>query len=146
MKKTVRLVSLALVTVMALLALVSCSSFGTVKSRFEKAGYTYVETEADKEKAENFNKVVASFDDKEVKVTAHLFETKDAIIGAVSVYALVLEFESNEALTKELSESETLKGFVKDAQKSDYIEGNCLLVPLSLTKAEDMIKTFKGEK
>ncbi len=145
MKKSVRLVSLVLVTVMALLALVSCSSFGTVKSRFEAAGYTYVEAEADKNKADGFASVAASIDDKEVKVTSHLFETKDGITGLLSVYALVLEFESNEALTEELAGNETLKGFVKDAQKSDYIEGNCLLIPLSVTKAEEMTKVFKGK-
>jgi len=39
MKKTVKIIALAMALVLCTLALVSCSSFGSIKSNFEKNGY-----------------------------------------------------------------------------------------------------------
>jgi hypothetical protein len=51
---------------------------------------------------------------------------------------VVLEFESDDDLTKAIAEdgSETLKGLLKDVQKSEYVNGNCLLVTIDPTAKE----------
>ena len=140
MKAFTRITAFVILAVMVL-SLVACSSFGGIKSNFEKHGYTYVE-DAD---SENTTKTItAELEEGNISCTAHLFKT-DGLFG-VDVYALVLEFGTDKDMQEALSESETLKGMIKDAQDSDYVNGNCLLVPISLTKAEEMIKIFNGEK
>jgi hypothetical protein len=140
MKKFVRIIAFALVAVMAL-SFVACSStFGKIKSNFEKNGYTYVE--ADEESTAKT--ITAELEQGNISCTAHLFKT-DGFIG-IDVYALVLEFSSDKDMQEALNESATLKGFVQDAQDSKFVNGNCMLVPISLTKADEMIKIFKGEK
>lgn len=139
--RTITRITAGVILAVMLLSLVACSSFGGIKSNFEKNGYVYVE-DADSEGTTK--KITAELEEGDISCTAHLFKT-DGLFG-VDVYALVLEFSSDKDMQKALSESETLKGIVKDAQDSDFVNGNCMLVPISLTKAEEMIKIFKGEK
>lgn len=140
MKAFTRITAVVILAVMVL-SLVACSSFGGIKSNFEKHGYTYVE-DADSESTAKT--ITAELEEGNISCTAHLFKT-DGLFG-VDVYALVLEFSTDKDMQEALSESETLKGFVQDAQDSDFVNGNCMLVPISLTKAEEMIKIFNGEK
>ena len=134
MKKTVKIVSMALLLVAVMVMLVSCSSFKKIKGNFEDAGYTLVENN------DEANTITAELEEGNISCTAHLFEKKGDLL---TYNALVLEFKSDEDLNKALSESETLKGLVKDLQNSKLVNGNCLLVPLSLLKAEEMIDIFK---
>ena len=146
MKKMTRILAFALLAVMVL-SLVACSSFGSIKKNFEKAGYTYIEN-ADSEDGDAAvaRTITAELEEGDVSCTAHLFKTTTTLmVVEVPVYALVLEFATDEDMTKALSESETLKGMLKDAQDSDYVNGNCVLVPLSITKFQEMITIFKGE-
>ena len=64
----------------------------------------------------------------------------------LSYNALILEFSSDKALTEALDDNATLKGLVTDAQKTKLVRGNCILVPLSLVKADEMIKLFNEGK
>ena len=134
MKKTVKIVSMALLLVAVMVMLVSCSSFKKIKGNFEDAGYTLVENN------DEANTITAELEEGNISCTAHLFQKKGDLL---TYNALILEFKSDEDLNKALSESETLKGLVKDLQNSELINGNCLLVPLSLLKAEEMIDIFK---
>lgn len=145
MKKTVRIVSMALLLVAVTIMLVSCSSFNKIKGNFEDAGYKLVEND------EQTNKITAELEEGNISCTAHLFQKEadlgdlGSIVGDLVKYnALVLEFNSDADLEKALSEdgSATLKGFVQDLQKSELVNGNCLLVPLSILKAEEMIEIF----
>ncbi len=137
MKKAVKIVSMALLLVAVTVMLVSCSSFSKIKRNFEDAGYKVVEND------DEANTITAELEEGNISCTAHLFQKK----GDVLTYnALVLEFKSDEDLNKALSESETLKGLVKDLQNSDLVNGNCLLVPLSLVKADEMISVFNQGK
>lgn len=147
MKKFTRVLAFVLLSVM-MLSLVACSSFGTVKKNFLDAGYTYIEN-ADSESgdAAAAKTITAELENGDISCTVHLFKTTTKILVAdVPVYALVLEFGSDKDMQEYLSQSETAKGFMKDAQQSDYINGNCLLLPLSLTKYQEMIDVFKGNK
>ena len=137
MKKLKRALLIVL-AVIAIFTLVSCSSFGKIKKEFTSAGYEYVDVDEN-----TYAKTIAaSYEESEVSCTVHLFRT-DSLIGT-DVYAVVLEFKSNKEAAEALSENNTLTGFIKDLQSSDLVNGNCVLIPLSLTKADDMIKTFKN--
>ena len=140
MKKYVRIIALTLVAVMAL-SLVACgSSFGKIKSSFEKNGYTYIE---DSGSEGTSKKITAELEAGDISCTPHLFKTTGLLLPN---YALVLEFGSDKDMKKAMDESETLKGLIKDVQESKLVNGNCLLVPISLIKADEMIKIFNGEK
>ena len=64
----------------------------------------------------------------------------------VGGYVLILEFASTGDIDKIFGEdgSETIKGIIKDAQKSDYVNGNCVLAPLTLAYAEEALELFKN--
>lgn len=141
MKNYVKLIAVALVAVMLLATLASCgSSFGGIKKNFEKNGYEYVEND---DGNGIFDAYVAELEEGEISVTLHVFkgvpdeEDEDdgllgSIIGSIANaidYCGVIEFGSDEDMQKALSESETLKGVVKDAQDSDLVNGNCILIP-----------------
>lgn len=136
--KNMKRVLLVVLAVISIFTLVSCSSFGKIKKAFVDAGYEYVDVK-DNESAKT---IAASYEDSEVSCTVHLFKG-NSVLGT-DAYALVLEFKSNEEATKQLSENNTLTGFFKDLQKSDLVNENCVLIPLSLLKAEDMIEIFKN--
>ncbi|MGM9645773.1 MAG: hypothetical protein ACI3XS_03700 [Eubacteriales bacterium] len=137
MKKAVKIVSMALLLVAVTVMLVSCSSFSKIKRNFEDAGYKVVEND------DEANTITAELEEGNISCTAHLFQKKGDIL---TYNALVLEFKSDEDLNKALSESETLKGLVKDLQNSKLVNGNCLLIPLSPTKADEMISVFNQGK
>ncbi len=146
MKIFTRILAFLMLAVMVL-SLVACSSFGSIKKNFEKAGYTYIESAEDEDgEAAIANKITAELENGEISCTAHLFKTTTEILFAdVPVYALVLEFDSDKEMEEALSESETLKGILADAQESDFVNGNCMLVPLSATKFQEMVNIFKGK-
>lgn len=136
--KNLKRALLIVLAVVSIFTLASCSSFGKIKSAFKDAGYEYVDIDENA----SAKSIAASYEESEVSCTVHLFKTK-SLIGT-DVYAVVLEFKSNKEAAKALSENNTLTGFIKDLQDSDLVNGNCALIPLSLTKAEEMIATFKN--
>ncbi len=139
--KFAKTMTAVLLLVTMIFVMVSCgSSFGTIKKNFTDAGYTYVQSSEDSKALT----VTAELEKSSISCTAHFFKTTDAVTGLVPVYCMVLEFGSSEDLQKAISEdgSATLRGMITDAQKSRYVRGNCILVPLSLTKVDDMINTF----
>ena len=79
----------------------------------------------------------AELEEGEVSVTVHVFKKSDSILN----YAIILEFGSKGDIEKSLEESETLKGFVKDIQKSSLVRDNCVLIPLGL-EASSMTEIF----
>ena len=137
MKNIKRLLVIVL-AVISVFTLVSCSSFGKIKSAFLAADYEYVDVSENS----SAKTIAASYEESEVSCTVHLFKTK-SLIGT-DVYAVILEFKSNKEATNALSENNTLTGFIKDMQSTELVNGNCVLIPLSLTKADEMITTFKN--
>ncbi len=157
MKKFVRLIAVALVAVMAL-SLVACSSsFGGIKANFEKNGYEYLEND---EGNSIFDSVTAELEEGNITCTFHVFKAKaeeqeseeggslgdliggvvDSIVNAVD-YCGVIEFSSDKEMTEALAQSETLKGLVKDAQSSDLVNGNCILIT-GVVNIEEKIEIF----
>jgi len=137
MKKTLRFLAFVLVAVMMVTVFASCSSFNAIKKNFEEAGYEL------KEADDESNKIVASLEEGEISVTAYRFVKEGTVLN---YNALVLEFGSDKEMQKALSENESIKAYIKDAQDSKFVRGNCVLIPLSLIKAEEMLETFNKGK
>ena len=161
MKKFARIIAVALLVVMAL-SLVSCSSsFGSIKSNFEKNGYVYVE---DDDGNGIFDAFTADFEEGEVSCTLHVFKAEekeqddddksslgsligsaiDSFVNAVD-YCGVIEFKSDKDMQKALADNETLKGLIADAQDSDLVNGNCILIT-GLINIEEKIEIFNKSK
>ena len=121
------------------LSLAACgSTFGTIKANFEKAGY---ELDADAQTT-----LELETDDGKLSVTVHTFKKAsnggllDEIVSGLST-ALVYEFGSDADLAKAMAENEDVMTALKDAQESDFVNGNCLLMTIN----PDAVKIFKGE-
>ena len=148
-----RILSAAVVMLLMLsmvLSLASCgSTFGTIKANFEKAGY---ELKADAEKS-----VELTTDNGKLSVKVHTFQLKkqetgcglgDLIGGIASLAstAVVYEFGSDADLAKALSESEEIMNAIKDAQQSDLVNGNCLLMTINPEAVEIFKGTYEAKK
>ena len=143
MKRTLKITALALVLATLAILLVSCgTSFGGIRANFEKHNYELKSSEPGK----------IEYDGKVLNYTVHTFQVKtdssgnifDDFIGGLTGLAstaIVWEFASNADLNAALEQNDTLKGLLNDAQQSDFVNGNCVL----LTVNTDAIKLFKGE-
>ena len=144
MKKTVKILALTLALVLCTLALVSCSTFPSIQKSFENNGYE-LQGEG---KTGSF-----SYEGKEISYTVYTFQLKkaeedggllDNIIGGITQTlstAIVWEFATNADLQKAIESSEEIKTVLKDAETSDYVNGNCVL----MTVNPDAVKIFNGE-
>ena len=59
-------------------------------------------------------------------------------------YVIILEFDSTKEMDEKIKDSEYLKGLIKDAQKSDYVSGTCVLLFYTPLGGGD--KVFKSTK
>ena len=82
------------------------------------------------------NTIVAEMEEGDISCTLHIFKKDNTTLGVTTYqYAYILEFKSDAELDKALEEigSATLQGLleglVEDAQNSDYVNGNCILIP-----------------
>ena len=137
MKKTLfKVLTLALVSVMLVCVLASCgSAYSKIEANLEDAGYKVVESD------DTTNSITASLEDADITVTAHLFQKTEGDLVPVTYSCIVLEFGAEGDIDKAL-ESDTLKGLISDAQKSEIVRDNCVLIPLSLIKYEEMKTAF----
>lgn len=138
MKKIVSFALMAVMLCVMVLSLASCSSYGKIEKNFTNEGYKVIDTTDDDGK--NYLSFVAGLeDDAELKCTVHILKK------SVGNYAVILEYGANEdaqkALEKHLTEGdiENLKKFSED---SKLVNGNCLLIPVSLLYANEMIDLF----
>ena len=136
MKKITSFLLLVAMLAISVLSLASCSTYGGIEKNFLDADYEIVDID-DNATAKI---VKAEFEDMDVSCTIHLL--KKASFGG---YVLILEFSSTGEIDKIFGEdgSETIKGIIKDAQKSDYVNGNCVLVPLTFAYAQEALELFK---
>ncbi len=129
MKLTKRILCVALICVM-LFSLTACgSTFNSIKKNFEAEGYTYVESGDDATAAV----IAAELEEGELSCTVHVFKNNGGFLSSLLGSAVVLEFQSDKELAKAFAEegSETLKGLIKDAQESEYVNGNCVLITIN---------------
>ena len=140
MKHIAKLTAAVLLVSVLLVALVSCSAYGTIESNFKSEGYEVVQVEDNTIAAS----VAAAFEDKEVSCTAHLFKKTDSLLD----YVLILEFGASDELVKAIegSESETIKGLISDIsgglQQSQFVRDNCFCVPLNPLSTTKVLEIF----
>ena len=139
MKNVIKVLALSMVVVLSVLMLVSCSTYGKIESAFEKGGYTL--QNADKEATGTIKT-----ENGEITYTIHTFQKEgEGLLGGLTQAAstaIVWEFSSSSDLMAAIEESETLKGLIKDAQNSDYVNGNCVLTTIN----PEAVEIFKGTK
>ena len=129
MKRKVTLLTVLMLTLSMLFALTACSSYGSIKKAYENAGYT--ESELLQEYQDAFTERLGEdYENYKSTCNVHLFYKN------LLDFAIVLEFHSTKDMEEAYENSETLKGFIEHIQKSDLVNGNCILVYASpLTNA-----------
>lgn len=138
MKKKLSLIftSVSLLLLM-IVTLCACSTYGSVKRKFESEGWT--ENEELVEYQDALLKKALGEDYKSA-CTIHALGKDGSLVN----YVVIVEFNSTEEMEEKINENETLKGIVKDAQNSDYINGNCVLVFYTpLGGGNDVFKSSK---
>ena len=151
MKKITKIVSLALVLVMALTMLASCGSkYSSIEKAFIDAGY---------ENNTTFTGVMNTIKEElakdEYAVEIHMLTKKSN--GLTS--AIVIEFKSTKELVEYYESSATAQGLVKDVSENEdvkkmynalvnagYSNGNCLVLPASILYINEITNIVKSVK
>lgn len=151
MKKLTKIVSLALVLVMALTMLASCGSkYSAIEKAFIDAGY---------ENNTTFTGVMNTIKEElakdEYAVEIHMLTKKSN--GLTS--AIVIEFKSTKELVEYYESSATAQGLVKDVSENEdvkkmynalvnagYANGNCLVLPASILYINEITNIVKSVK
>lgn len=136
MKKLSKLCALALLVVMSLSLVACANTYPNIKKAFEKEGYKQSETVEGL--ARDF-KSVTNKDGKEIAVTAH------ALVKNGNT-AFILEFKATDEMIDYYKNNEVVRNAVKDVTSDEdaqafynalkekgYANGNCMLVPVSIT-------------
>ena len=71
--------------------------------------------------------------------TVHVF-TKPGTLLPVATVAIVFEFSSTDKMKETIEKSAMLKGAIKDIQNSDYVNENCVLLPLATRESVEIFK------
>ncbi|MBQ8738250.1 MAG: hypothetical protein IJZ04_02005 [Clostridia bacterium] len=139
MRKTLRIVALVLVLAMSVMMLASCSTYKSIKSDFEDAGYTL-------QNEDNEKTGTITTDDGDITYTIHTFQKEgDGILGGITSAlstAVVWEFKSDKELAKAMADNEDMKDALEEAQESDLVNGNCFLMTIN----PDAIEIFNQSK
>lgn len=151
MKKITKIVSLALVLVMALTMLASCGSkYSAIEKAFIDAGY---------ENNTTFTGVMNTIKEElakdEYAVEIHMLTKKSN--GLTS--AIVIEFKSTKEIVEYYESSATAQGLVKDVSENEdvkkmynalvnagYANGNCLVLPASILYINEITNIVKSVK
>ena len=162
MKNTIKIMAILLVAAMTICVFASCatSTYGKIKSAFESNNYEEVYDEETQAPASG----TIETDEGVITYTIHVLEPKtedkeggslgDLIggiidgAGAALQTVTVWEFGSDDELAKALAteykDNADFQEFVNDVQNSDYVNGNCFLIPNILNPdATDIFKSTK---
>ena len=135
MKKTFASAIALVLSAIMLFALCACgSAWGSIKSAYEKAGYHEVElTEATKNALHLTDEQI---EDADAAVHVLTTLTEDTSIGDLltTKVAIIWEYKNIEAVQKAYKEKlskeeqEKFDELWKEYQKSDHVNGNCVLI------------------
>ncbi|CDE18972.1 MAG: hypothetical protein SPF67_02730 [Eubacteriales bacterium] len=152
MKKLTKIVSLALVLVMAVMMLASCggSKYPAIEKAFVDAGYENNTTFTGV-----MNTIKEELAKEEYAVELHMLTKKSN--GLTS--AIVIEFKSTKELVEYYESSATVQGLIKDVSENEdvnkmynalvnagYANGNCLVVPASILYINEITNIVKSVK
>ena len=127
--------SLALVA-MLIATLCACSTYGSVKSKYESNGWTENE---DCVKLQETLLKNALGEDYAQTCKIHALAKNGSILN----YVIILEFNSTDDMNKKIDESETLKGMIKDVQNSDFVNKNCILLFSMTNEGREIFENSK---
>ena len=127
--------SLALVA-MLIATLCACSTYGSVKSKYESNGWTENE---DCVKLQETLLKNALGEDYAQTCKIHALAKNGSILN----YVIILEFNSTDDMNKKIDESETLKGMIEDVQNSDFVNKNCILLFSMTNEGREIFKNSK---
>ena len=135
MKKLGKVLVSVLCLALCVFTLVGCNSYGSVLKAFEKEGFKESETVSN-----IFTDITKDLEKDEIVMTPH------ALTKGLTCTVLIIEFKSTDDMKKAVEESATLKGLSKDLSESDYINGNCMFVPVLCVSptAKDALEIFKN--
>ncbi|MBO5525514.1 MAG: hypothetical protein J5993_02060 [Clostridia bacterium] len=137
MKKITKITAILAALLCALVALCACSNYGSVRKAFEKAGYA--EDQSIQEYQGRYGDLLTEENEKGEKVTvATLHVLSKGLLGGTVV---IIEFQSTKKMQEKYNESATLQGLITDLQKSDYVNGACVLL---LNLSNDGLEIFKN--
>lgn len=152
MKKLTKIVSLALVLVMAVMMLASCggSKYPAIEKAFVDAGYENNTTFTGV-----MNTIKEELAKEEYAVELHMLTKKSN--GLTS--AIVIEFKSTKELVEYYESSATVQELIKDVSENEdvnkmynalvnagYANGNCLVVPASILYINEITNIVKSVK
>lgn len=152
MKKLTKIVSLALVLVMAVMMLASCggSKYPAIEKAFVDAGYENNTTFTGV-----MNTIKEELAKEEYAVELHMLTKKSN--GLTS--AIVIEFKSTKELVEYYESSATVQGLIKDVSENEdvnkmynalvnagYANGNCLVVPAGILYINEITNIVKSVK
>ena len=147
-----KIVSLALVLVMAVMMLASCggSKYPAIEKAFVDAGYENNTTFTGV-----MNTIKEELAKEEYAVELHMLTKKSN--GLTS--AIVIEFKSTKELVEYYESSATVQGLIKDVSENEdvnkmynalvnagYANGNCLVVPASILYINEITNIVKSVK
>ncbi len=137
-RKSILFTLITLILGVIMVMLCSCG-YDKIERDFNKAGYYEVDDDNLSEFAENLKEV---WGDKKEEEIEHFCDLHVMRSGAK--FAIIAEFERNKDMEKMINDSETLKGLIKDIKKSDYVNGNCVLVYSSVLSLGEPLEIFKN--
>lgn len=135
---------------LSIVTLTACSKYNALLKAFEKEGYTEI-TEYGDNDSKNAKKDI---EEKDSAAKVHLLQAENKI-----THVIIVEFKSTEKMVEYYKDSETVKGFVKDVQNNEdvqamydalvdagYANGNCLVIPVSVLKINEITNIVKSVK
>lgn len=129
-KRLVSIFSTVLLALTLVALLCGCSSYGSVKSAFEKEGYKEAEN------VQTYQTTIKEYlgDDSD-NVTVHVL-TKDIV-----KVAIIVEFNTTDEMEKTVKDNKMLQDAIKEIEKSDYVNGTCILIPIA---SPEVVTIFKN--
>lgn len=128
-KRLVSIFSTVLLALTLVALLCGCSSYGSVKSAFEKEGYEEVED------VQTYQTQIKEYlgDDSDT-ITLHVLKK-----GLLNV-AIICEFKTTDEMEQTVKDNKALQDAIKDIQNSDYVNGTCVLLPIALPEVVTIFK------
>ena len=150
MKKVSKIFVAVLCVCLSIVTLTACSKYNALLKAFEKEGYKEVTTYDDKDS----EKGKKDIEEKDSAAKLHLLVAENNI-----THVLIVEFKSTKKMVEYYKDSETVKGFVKDVKDNEdvqamynalvdagYANGNCLVIPISVLKINEITNIVKSVK
>ena len=133
MKKLIKIIAAVMLVATTALAFVGCSTYGSVKSAYEKEGYT--QSEGMEQYNAAFKTTLAELlnEDKEeqygVKTNVHLLVkagSGTSLTSLIPDMVVIIEFDCSEKKMKEYMDDEDMKYFYGKLQETGYVKGTCV--------------------